>query len=172
MDAQDNKAPQRRLRTKFLSASIAVCIGKGNVFSLNKQAADSTTFSRWLSSSSVPFLFLIFHVYKNEAERSMPVPLWQESIQLKLGFNKNYSGVLWLYMSPSPSHCNHLSSLSLSEVLDANFKYLKGHFNFFSLAVAIKWYTCVYTCVYIKLELQKIIQPLPKKECPRMFSEY
>ena len=77
---------------------------KGTVASLNSQAVLTPTFSGQLRSSPVPFLFLVFHIYKNEAERSTPVPSWKESIQPNVGLGLGESWSSSSLPMSSPHH--------------------------------------------------------------------
>ena len=84
---------------------------KGTVASLNSQAVLTPTFSGQFRSSPVPFLFLVFHIYKNEAERSTPVPSWKESIQPNVGLEL---GAFWSSSSLYMSAPHHVPGLYLS----------------------------------------------------------
>lgn len=47
MDAREDKAPKRRVGAMFLSASVAVCVGKGDAAGIKQSSSiGSTTFSR------------------------------------------------------------------------------------------------------------------------------
>lgn len=101
-------------KTKLLSASKAVCTGKGNALLINEPSRhDSTTLSGWFSSSPIPFLFLIFHIHKHKAERSTPVLSWKRSIQWKWDLHRDYPGsitLLSLALCIYPPHpITHLS---------------------------------------------------------------
>ena len=179
---QEGHTPRRRggreifLVLLWLSVSL-----KGTVASLNSQAVLTPTFSGQFRSSPVPFLFLVFHIYKNEAERSTPVPSWKESIQPNVGLEL---GAFWssslLYMS-APHHVlrSYLSlslfpSILLSFFLSLSLSHtsssynltediFEGHFNFFSLALAVKW----YTSDLLQIRITEVIESVQNKKGPR-----
>lgn len=104
LDARKGTLPREEEEGRFFSAAVAVS-SKGTVASLNSQAVLTPTFSGQLRSSPVPFLFLVFHIYKNEAERSAPVPSWKESIQPNVGLGL---GEFWSSCSLPMSSPHHV----------------------------------------------------------------
>lgn len=170
---------KRRNRVFFLVLLWLSVSSKGTVSSLNSQAVLTTTFSGRLRSSPVPFLF-IFHIYKTEAERATPVSSWKESIppnmELELG---PFWSSFQLYMSPPhhvPLSCLSLSfSLFLSFLLSLSYQFqlqpltkdiFEGHFNFFSLALAVK----LYTSGLLQIRIIEVIESVQNKNGPRIFS--
>lgn len=109
---------EKRRKGDFLVRLWLSVSSKGTVASLNSQAVLTPTFSGQLRSSPVPFLFLVFHIYKNEAERSTPVPSWKESIQPNVGLGL---GEFWSSSSLPMSSPHHVPRPYLSLSLFPSF---------------------------------------------------
>lgn len=144
---------EKRRKGDFLVRLWLSVSSKGTVASLNSQAVLTPTFSGQLRSSPVPFLFLVFHIYKNEAERSTPVPSWKEINSTKCGtwIRRILELFLASYVITTP--CTTTISFSLSFPLFPSFflslshtsssynlteDIFEGHFNFLSLALAVE----------------------------------